>query len=364
MRDMLMYRITKKSILVVSLICFTLNVGAQAPADTSGSASQQSGTPESTRHPKKHIQILKTLVDKVLDLRDSNSIRRTDTFYIQRLPNRLRIKINTNFSGEKFDIVSTEDNIRSEVNLTSRRSTSISLNLSYRGLGVAFSFRPFKGSGQKNLEFNVNAYGNRLGADFLYMKQNTYSGSLYNSDLDESSEISNGMLLHETISANFYYVFNSRRFSYPAAFSQSWIQKKSSGSIIAGLSYQWSRFGTEDKGIEADIDNGTIKHQYLGIGAGYGYNLILFKNWLFHLSLLPECLVYAHGTASNNTKNQRMSYRFPDFYLVSRFAVVHHFRHFFTGLSAVLYTTDIGNKYIINIKNTKWRAKFFIGFKI
>lgn len=38
-----------------------------------------------------------------------------------------------------------------------------------------------------------------------------------------------------------YYTFNHRRFSYPAAFTQSYIQRRSAGSWLAGISYQSSR---------------------------------------------------------------------------------------------------------------------------
>ena len=35
---------------------------------------------------------------------------------------------------------------------------------------------------------------------------------------------------------NLYYIFNNRRFSYPAAFSQSTNQRCNAGSFIAGFS--------------------------------------------------------------------------------------------------------------------------------
>ena len=36
---------------------------------------------------------------------------------------------------------------------------------------------------------------------------------------------------------NIYYIFNHRRFSYPAAFSQSTTQRKSAGSPLIGIGY-------------------------------------------------------------------------------------------------------------------------------
>ena len=39
------------------------------------------------------------------------------------------------------------------------------------------------------------------------------------------------------LTLNAYYAFNGRRFSYPAVFSQSWMQKRSCGSLMLGASF-------------------------------------------------------------------------------------------------------------------------------
>lgn len=36
---------------------------------------------------------------------------------------------------------------------------------------------------------------------------------------------------------NLYYIFNHRRFSYPAAYSQSTVQRRSAGSMLLGIGY-------------------------------------------------------------------------------------------------------------------------------
>lgn len=36
---------------------------------------------------------------------------------------------------------------------------------------------------------------------------------------------------------NLYYIFNHRKFSYPAAYAQSTVQRRSAGSWLAGIGY-------------------------------------------------------------------------------------------------------------------------------
>ena len=68
----------------------------------------------------------------------------------------------------------------------------------------------------------------------------TKSGSLYlgkdiNTDVIRGTDF--GGLTSTIKGFNLYYIFNHRRFSYPAAFSQSTIQRRSAGSPLLGIGY-------------------------------------------------------------------------------------------------------------------------------
>ena len=51
----------------------------------------------------------------------------------------------------------------------------------------------------------------------------------------ERIDLPEGILQVKTLNVNAFYVFNYRRFSYPAAFSQSYIQRRSAGSFLLAI---------------------------------------------------------------------------------------------------------------------------------
>ena len=100
--------------------------------------------------------------------------------------------------------------------------------------------------------------------------------------------------------ANIYYIFNHKRFSYPAAFNQSTCQKISCGSWMAGLGYLHNTLEFDHKKLERLIEqrlpNQNVRLDsalmfkevtYLDISAsvGYAYNWVFARNWLFGASL-------------------------------------------------------------------------------
>ncbi len=82
-----------------------------------------------------------------------------------------------------------------------------------------------------------------------------------------------------------YYVFNHRRFSYPAALAQSKIQKRSAGSVLVGLSL--GIIGVD----MTDATDGLTKSSAegrLSLGVGYGYNWAFQGGkFLIHASFIP-----------------------------------------------------------------------------
>lgn len=95
---------------------------------------------------------------------------------------------------------------------------------------------------------------------------------------------------------NAQYIFNHKRYSWPAAFAENAVQKKSAGSWIAGFSYDH---------IEIDFDRNEVPdyiiskidttllfsrvsyHDY-GFSFGYNYNWPFCRNCLLAVSVLPS----------------------------------------------------------------------------
>lgn len=178
----------------------------------------------------------------------------------------------------------------------------------------------------------------------------------------EEIPVGKDMLRQKALNINGYYAFNGRKFSFPAAFSQSYIQKRSAGSVLVGLSIDGQITDMDGTALTDNIPT-KIKLFEIGIGAGYGYNLVAGRHWLFHLSALPTFDVYTHSNITSGGQRINMKYSFPSVILTGRSAAVYSWRNRFTGLTFVLNTSSIGNENRLQIKRDKWRLRLFYGFR-
>ncbi len=160
-----------------------------------------------------------------------------------------------------------------------------------------------------------------------------------------------------------YYTFNYRRFSYPAAFSQSFVQRRSAGSWLVGFSYQGGSMKTTDE-IPETVPKGRIYIGHFGIGGGYGYNLVVREKWLFHISALPTLVLFNRNNITINDEQRKMRTFFPDIIFNERVAVVRNFSaKYFAGATLVMSNT-LFNDSDIRINQNKWLTRFFFGFRI
>lgn len=301
-------------------------------------------------------------VDRVLDLRDAHGRRRTDTAYMRRAPERLRLKLRVNASGSNIVAEGSTDNERYKTTLEAQGKYTVSASASYRGLTLGVALNPAKLAGKnKDYEFNLNAYGNRMGADVIFHSANTFKGTI---ETDGGTvDVPDGLVSQNILYLNAYYALSARRFSYPAAFSQSWLQLRSCGSFMLGLSFMGGnlRVGHSDA---LDNDNVRLSMANIGVGVGYGYNYVLRRKWLFHLSTLPQLVVFSRLRTTVNGSREKSPYRFPNINAVGRIAVVRHFDRYFAGFTAVVNTSTMGDRDRLRLSSVKWRGRLFIGIKL
>ena len=102
----------------------------------------------------------------------------TDTNYIVRPKSRLTIRLLSNFSGARFKLVDRERGQENEVlNLRSDMKWTLTSSINYRGINVALSVNPGHiFDWYHDLEFNINAYGNKMGADLIYQRADDVGG--------------------------------------------------------------------------------------------------------------------------------------------------------------------------------------------
>ena len=154
-------RLTMTALAVTAVIC----VSAQtvAPADSTSDTW--------TRKVAKEI-------NAVLDTRDRIQQHKYDTAYITKPQQRWTVKLRANVSGNALNTQGTVDGLDLRSRLRTDMKITAGASVSYRGLSLGFALNPAKLAGRnKDIELNLNAYGNSVGGDVVMVATKTYKGT-------------------------------------------------------------------------------------------------------------------------------------------------------------------------------------------
>ena len=164
--------------------------------------------------------------------------------------------------------------------------------------------------------------------------------------------ISDGVSVSIT-GVNLYYIFNHQRFSYPAAFAQSTIQKISCGSWMVGVEYTRNSLEFDHNKLQnmiddrlgpgvAKLDSGmmfnSVEYYNSSASVGYAYNWVFKRNWLFCASLsLALAYKRARGDAADE-KKRRFQFDINNVNIdgIGRFALVYNNMRWYAGASAIV----------------------------
>lgn len=212
-------------------------------------------------------------------------------------------------------------------------------------------------------EFDLSLYSSMLGID-LFWRQTGNDYHVQRMSLGEGIDAASMKAvafdgLKSSIKGfNLYYIFNHRKFSYPAAYSQSTVQRKSAGSMLLGIGYtrhtlelDWDKLGNlvDDKlgksqdgesYIDKEMDMAKVKYTDVSLTCGYAYNWVFAKNWLFNAS---ASIGVAYNQSSSDTEHEKFSLR--DFSFknvnfdgVGRFGVVWNNTKWYAGASTIIHS--------------------------
>ena len=287
-----------------------------------------------------------------------------DTNYVVRPEGRLTLKVRLNQSGDDFHVRGDKDGVSSKADLNTNFKTTVSIGASSRGISASLAINPAKMSGAyKDYEFNLAYYSSRLSLDASYHRSTTLAGDIERGDAIGHLEAGDVKMKMANLVG--YYVFNHRRFSYPAVFTQSYIQRRSAGSWLAGISYQGGSIETTDE-LKAQNPNApdvNIHISLLGIGGGYGYNWVLGKKWLLHFSMLPTFVIYNHNHMTVNGERRDANHFSFGMIFNERAAVVYNFSpRYFAGATLTMSNSFFDNDVTVN--QNKWRARFSVGMRL
>ena len=227
-------------------------------------------------------------------------------------------------------------------------------------LGYTLDVNHLSNSKRKK-EFDISLYSSRFGIDLFYRKTgNDYLiRSMYlGKDVDTKP------LRHTAFSGlnssvkgfNLYYIFNNKHFSYPAAFSQSTVQRRSCGSVLLGIGYtkhslnvDWDRLegiikeklpANTEAVIDSSMKGGNVRYTDISVSGGYAYNWVFARNWLFAASLSAAVGYKSSNSRTEHTKWSIKDFDFKNFNIdgIGRFGLVWNNTKWFAGVSAILHS--------------------------
>lgn len=211
-----------------------------------------------------------------------------------------------------------------------------------------------------SLPAGIDIYYRRSGDNFrireLYLGDDVDASPMINQPFDG--------LTSKIIGANAYYIFNHRRFSYPAAFNQSTVQRQSAGSWLAGVGYthhslsvDWQKLNTlTQQRLGQDVSDRFNDHELfkqitytdVSLSCGYGYNWVFSKNWLFASSL---SLALAYKRSVGETRRDLFAITLRDFSFenfnidgIGRFGIVWNRGRWFAGASVIAHSYNYKKK--------------------
>ena len=179
-------------------------------------------------------------------------------------------------------------------------SASLGAWLGYRGYGFGWS-KELKGGDGSTLSFGamggsfginlrINTYRSRTPDIYAY-----FGGTEAAAPIVEHADLEDPIRVR-SLFLDGYYLFNGKHFSYAAAYDQSLIQRRSAGSLIAGLMYYHSTVAFDEDSnwplVVLMRNVGKLKFTQANVGAGYAYNWVPARGWLVSAQAMPMVTFY------------------------------------------------------------------------
>ena len=196
-------------------------------------------------------------------------------------------------------------------------------------------------------EFALSLYSSIVGCDLYYRKSGNafklrnmsdFFPEGYSGKIDKNI---NGFSV-DIAGLNAYWILNHKRFSYPAAYSQSTNQKRNAGSIIVGFSFSTHKINFDYEKLPIDVqtqlDDGLkfrkLTYSDYSLSAGYTYNWVFARNCLACLSLTPA-IAYKASDVDAETHEGKTWYGNFNLDFLIRAGVVYNNGKYFVGTSFV-----------------------------
>ena len=244
-------------------------------------------------------------------------------------------------------------------------------------LGLSFDIKDLIGKGKEKAprkEIVFNLYSAKFGVDLYYRKTGSdfklSSYEKFNLSQNYTNTQFNGFQSNIK-GLNAYWIFNHKRFSYPAAYSQSTNQRKSCGSLLAGFSYSQHNISFDHTQLPEEMQQQlspslrfhSLRYTDYNLSVGYGYNWVFAKNCLLNISLLPAIAYKKARINDQLLKAEPIAQWIRDinFDLITRAGITWNNSKYYVGASLVLHTYDY-RKPSFSMTNSFGSLRIYMGF--
>lgn len=245
-------------------------------------------------------------------------------------------------------------------------------------VGYTFDVSHPQSAGQQS-ELNLSLYSSQIGVDMVYMRNSGDYKLRRATGFDgvEPKSVKGktftGINAY-SFSAGAYYVINHRKFSYPAAYNQSTVQRISCGSGILGAGYSRQKVSFDYTKLPSELIGGPgnekiidelkysrLNYSYFYISGGYAYNWVFARNWLLGVSATPS--IGLRKTKGEKIRGDEILLDLKTFSLdcTSRVGLVWNNTHWFAGASFISHIYAVSRERV-RVTNFMNYLNIYVGF--
>ena len=301
----------------------------------------------------------KNWINRLLDRADRFFMKNVDPNYLMLPQHRFRIAISGDWGSVYTSMKCNDIPYYENVNMSfgSNIAPKLGLVFSYRNTNIGYSVDLFRG--YSNFKFSIlqNGFGIEL-----FRRKTTFSGGgIESSGTGGKLEVGSGDIATTTFFLSGYVALNRRKFSMPAAFNASFIQRKSAGSALIVADFIYSRMALLSDALVSRTGGVNEMELYqIAIGAGYGYNYTPNKGkFLLHVSATPMLAILNRMII---TGDDRMF--MPDeagYNLILSRKIKPEFPVYITGQAKVALVYNISPRFVLAfntvVNNIRFKAK-------
>ena len=353
--------------LSILFFLFPLFLHAQHPADTTAAIPETRSTLPFKDKVKRAWETVINTADHVTDF-----FMGCDTSYVTPQLYEFTAQAEMSYWHDYYRMSSTETGELTHMTLQSGNPLIVGGYVYWSILGYGYSssidgLGTARGSSMTNFRNSFTLNTARIVAEMYTFKsaESAEFTSITGIPLDKEDREFKG-LQSRCFGVNAQYIFNNRRYSWPAAFGENAVQRRSQGSWKLGFSYNkiLVNFNSDlltphvAQNIDSTLLFNRVSYKDYAVSLGYGYNWAFRRNCILAVSVIPS-LGYRQTDIKADDDHSVLRRVSTDVFF--RTSLFWNNTKYFTGIVLDLHTYSYRQKKF-GLTNTYGTVKYILGF--